>query len=214
MYFQFPGLFTVYVHFSSIVASRKWKWPCFFLFLKKWGYGIIFCRAFISRWRENESWTPYTYVLNSFWSSFLRAPLTYIEHTTDEFLQYIQHLCSHCLKEICWSSIRYTTICYPFTMKSMILSTLLLSLSAVNGFTTQTPNGLIPSSLFSTTESSSPTEAPSQQTKQPEYGVSLDLPGTYVRCGRCATSYAIAEEDLGGGKGRYVASSDQFKLLV
>ena len=37
---------------------------------------------------------------------------------------------------------------------------------------------------------------------QPKYGKELELPGTYVRCGRCATSYAIGAGDLGTGKGR------------
>jgi hypothetical protein len=41
-------------------------------------------------------------------------------------------------------------------------------------------------------------------TNQPKYGKELGLPGTYVRCGRCATSYAIASEDLGTGPGRCV----------
>jgi len=39
-------------------------------------------------------------------------------------------------------------------------------------------------------------------TNQPKYGKELGLPGTYVRCGRCATSYAIAADDLGSGPGR------------
>lgn len=39
---------------------------------------------------------------------------------------------------------------------------------------------------------------------QPKYGKELELPGTYVRCGRCATSYAIGAGDLGTGKGRRV----------
>jgi hypothetical protein len=37
---------------------------------------------------------------------------------------------------------------------------------------------------------------------QPKYGNELDLPGTYVRCGRCFTNYAITVEDLGSGRGR------------
>ena len=41
-------------------------------------------------------------------------------------------------------------------------------------------------------------------TDQPKYGKEIPLPGTYVRCGRCATSYAIAAADLGTGPGRYV----------
>ena len=38
---------------------------------------------------------------------------------------------------------------------------------------------------------------------QPEYGKSLEIPNTYVRCGRCDTSYALKESDLGEkGRGR------------
>jgi hypothetical protein len=37
---------------------------------------------------------------------------------------------------------------------------------------------------------------------QPLYGGELDMPESYVRCGRCQTLYALKEEDLGGGKGR------------
>mmetsp|Transcript_13112 Transcript_13112/g.19108 ORF Transcript_13112/g.19108 Transcript_13112/m.19108 type:complete len:264 (+) Transcript_13112:62-853(+) len=36
---------------------------------------------------------------------------------------------------------------------------------------------------------------------QSKYGKTMELPGTYVRCGRCATSYAIGPTDLGTGKG-------------
>jgi predicted Zn finger-like uncharacterized protein len=43
------------------------------------------------------------------------------------------------------------------------------------------------------------TEGPSNN--QAAYGKTKDMPGTYVRCGRCATSYALAADDLGGGKG-------------
>lgn len=66
----------------------------------------------------------------------------------------------------------------------------------------------VPTTLFSTEEA---TNAPSTasapgipETNQPKYGKELEFPGTYVRCGRCATSYAIAAEDLGTGKGRRV----------
>jgi predicted Zn finger-like uncharacterized protein len=41
------------------------------------------------------------------------------------------------------------------------------------------------------------------ENKQPEYGVSLDVPNTYVRCSSCQSHYAITPEDLGArGKGR------------
>jgi hypothetical protein len=34
-------------------------------------------------------------------------------------------------------------------------------------------------------------------TKQAEYGVSLEIPETYVKCGKCQSTYGIALEDLG-----------------
>lgn len=39
---------------------------------------------------------------------------------------------------------------------------------------------------------------------QEKYGVSLELPETYVRCGRCATAFALKAEDC-GARGRRVA---------
>ena len=40
---------------------------------------------------------------------------------------------------------------------------------------------------------------------QASYGTTEELPESYVRCGKCQTSFALTEEDLGvGGKGRYV----------
>ena len=43
------------------------------------------------------------------------------------------------------------------------------------------------------------------ENNQPEYGKSLEVPETYVRCGRCETSYSLKESDLGEkGRGRYV----------
>jgi len=42
-------------------------------------------------------------------------------------------------------------------------------------------------------------------TDQPKYGKELGLPGTYVRCGRCATAFAIAAVDLGTGPGRRIS---------
>lgn len=42
------------------------------------------------------------------------------------------------------------------------------------------------------------------QNKQALYGDSLEMPSTYVRCGRCQTVYAMKEDDLGQGKGMYV----------
>ncbi len=96
--------------------------------------------------------------------------------------------------------------------------TILLSLLAsnVNAFAPTTSSSLkIPSSkLFSTTEevttsaTATVTAPPDTTTRneitnnQPKYGNELALPETYVRCGRCATSFALTVDDLGGGKGR------------
>lgn len=105
-------------------------------------------------------------------------------------------------------------------MKSMFISTFLLALSGVSSFVVQ-PSSTVSRALFSTPETSSTPATPSTpaapparsparpgpgpiETDQPKYGKSLELPGTYVRCGRCATSYAIAVSDLGDGKGRRV----------
>ena len=56
----------------------------------------------------------------------------------------------------------------------------------------------MPTAIFSTTD-----EKPNQtEGNQSKYGNELAYPDTYVRCGRCATSFAIKEEDLGSGKGR------------
>ena len=38
--------------------------------------------------------------------------------------------------------------------------------------------------------------------RQGMYGTTLDMPSTYVRCGKCQTAYAISEEDLGARGGR------------
>ncbi len=109
-------------------------------------------------------------------------------------------------------------------MRSYIFAALALSLSSVSGFSIQSSVRSTSLPLYSTAESSSPapaaevpapaaesapaasapaeaakTEGPSNN--QAEYGKTKDMPGTYVRCGRCATSYALAASDLGTGKG-------------
>lgn len=102
-------------------------------------------------------------------------------------------------------------------MRSLSTPTILVLtsiLSAVLGFNVQSSSSLTRTALFSTSSSSSSsalgssssekTPAPSSQ---PEYGKTKELPGTYVRCGRCATSYAIAATDLGTGKGRRIECS-------
>jgi predicted Zn finger-like uncharacterized protein len=59
--------------------------------------------------------------------------------------------------------------------------------------------------LSSTAEEVAPNKTDANN--QANYGKDLELPDTYVRCGRCATSFAIKAEDLGNGKGRRVECS-------
>ena len=40
----------------------------------------------------------------------------------------------------------------------------------------------------------------------------LPLPQTYITCGKCNSLFAIAEEDLGKGKGWYVYYSNGFAM--
>ena len=81
-------------------------------------------------------------------------------------------------------------------MKSTCMVSLLLLAAVVQGFVVQTQT--------SKTKTSSNTKLWAAQpgSKQPLYGKELDLPDTYVRCGKCQTIYALTEEDLGDrGKG-------------
>ena len=97
--------------------------------------------------------------------------------------------------------------------------------TSVNGFTTTTSNksklmrfeknyNNINIIRYSTTEadsipSSDVTVSPTSSTSvggknnsQAEYGKSIEMPNTFVRCGRCTASFALRPEDLGNGKGR------------
>jgi len=89
-------------------------------------------------------------------------------------------------------------------MMMSVLKVLLLStvLSTSNAFTV----GIIGSRNAVLTQSESPFQL--RESKQPEYGTSLVLPDSYVRCGKCQTVYAITEEDLGvRGRGRRLECS-------
>ncbi|GFH53430.1 RNA binding protein fox-1 [Chaetoceros tenuissimus] len=72
------------------------------------------------------------------------------------------------------------------------------AMSSTNAFTAPATSR-ISTAIFSEAPAATPTE-----NNQAKYGKDLELPGTYVRCGRCATSYAIAADDLGTGKGRRI----------
>jgi predicted Zn finger-like uncharacterized protein len=54
-----------------------------------------------------------------------------------------------------------------------------------------------------------PTVAPSStnDSKQGLYGSELDMPETYVKCGKCQTAYAITEDELGSRGGRRLECS-------
>jgi predicted Zn finger-like uncharacterized protein len=62
------------------------------------------------------------------------------------------------------------------------------------------PNG-------ASTPSSSSSSSSSTTDRQRLYGTEIDMPNTYVRCGKCQTSYAIAEDDLGTRGGRRLECS-------
>lgn len=96
---------------------------------------------------------------------------------------------------------------------------LLSTVGTLSAFTVTTNNIGCGTALFSTTEgtpapaaASAPaapataasTAAAPVENNQPKYGKELEMPDTYVRCGRCQTSYALKVEDLGQGKGRRV----------
>ena len=71
--------------------------------------------------------------------------------------------------------------------------------------TAATPTASIPSAVAPGVIAptiASPAAAAAPVNNQPKYGKELALPDTYVRCGRCAASYALTIDDLGQGKGR------------
>jgi predicted Zn finger-like uncharacterized protein len=65
----------------------------------------------------------------------------------------------------------------------------------------------VPTETAPTTTEPAKTEPTKTESNQAKYGNELALPETYVRCGRCATSFALALTDLGEGKGRRVECS-------
>ena len=56
-------------------------------------------------------------------------------------------------------------------------------------------------------ESDNSSSSASSSGRQAQYGDTLDFPDSYVRCGRCQTIYAVAEDDLGRGRGRRLECS-------
>eukprot|EP00551_Chaetoceros_affinis_P018366 CAMPEP_0203717688 /NCGR_PEP_ID=MMETSP0092-20131115/2146_1 /ASSEMBLY_ACC=CAM_ASM_001090 /TAXON_ID=426623 /ORGANISM="Chaetoceros affinis, Strain CCMP159" /LENGTH=220 /DNA_ID=CAMNT_0050596629 /DNA_START=52 /DNA_END=714 /DNA_ORIENTATION=- len=96
-------------------------------------------------------------------------------------------------------------------MKSILFSvTLLLSaFLSVDAFSSTIHGTTVrKTALFSTTEEKTDAAPkPTTENQQPKYGNELALPDTYVRCGRCATSFALTDDDLGEGKGRRVECS-------
>lgn len=68
------------------------------------------------------------------------------------------------------------------------------------------PVSSTPTNPAPTNPAPSPMGGGGMTSNQEKYGNEMDLPDTYVRCGRCAASFALALDDLGSGKGRYVVS--------
>ena len=84
--------------------------------------------------------------------------------------------------------------------------------------TTGTANGLFPRRqtaqrilLQATPDSAEAATATTTTTtpgsSQAAYGVTVDLPDTYVKCGKCQSAFALRPEDLGNGKGRRLECS-------
>ena len=57
------------------------------------------------------------------------------------------------------------------------------------------------------TPDATPNTSTDSNDRQGLYGTTLDMPSTYVRCGKCQTSYAISVEDLGPRGGRRLECS-------
>jgi predicted Zn finger-like uncharacterized protein len=67
------------------------------------------------------------------------------------------------------------------------------------------PAAPAPAASFTTTSSSTSSSSTNQQAL---YGVSLEMPSSYVRCGQCQTVYALKGEDFGSqGRGRRLECS-------
>jgi hypothetical protein len=99
----------------------------------------------------------------------------------------------------------------PFAFTGTIQKSVVQHLSSSTSLfseVTSAPNKSVVDASDSTSTSSQRTTTGSHtpftnpKSNQPKYGKELDLPHTYVRCGRCFTNYALTEEDLGTGKGR------------
>lgn len=54
--------------------------------------------------------------------------------------------------------------------------------------------------------SSSSSSSASSKSRQASYGIDLEMPSSYVRCGKCQTVFAMTAEDL-GGRGRRLECS-------
>lgn len=86
-----------------------------------------------------------------------------------------------------------------FVTKAAILSSRPLSLLHVDdGVPAEAADSAAPSSISRSTTTS----------QQDLYGVTLEMPSSYVRCGQCQTVYALKEEDFGSqGRGRRLECS-------
>jgi len=66
---------------------------------------------------------------------------------------------------------------------------------------TTTPAAATPAATTPAPAVASASPAPVVESQQSKYGVSVELPHTYIKCGNCDANFAIREEDLGEGKG-------------
>ena len=95
------------------------------------------------------------------------------------------------------------------TLRFLLLLIAALASASTYGFTF-CPRSIIPSPATRSTNSktTSTTQLLETASQQAEYGKSLELPKTYVKCGKCQTVYAVQASDLGDkGRGRRLGCS-------
>jgi len=96
-------------------------------------------------------------------------------------------------------------------MVSTRLLSLLLLLAAVEAFVvTPAPRAIAPlyaDAAAAEDDDEDDGSSSSTQQRQAAYGDSIEMPDSYVRCGKCQAIYALKEEDLGRGRGRRLECS-------
>eukprot|EP00977_Amphora_coffeiformis_P012784 scaffold3233_cov178-Amphora_coffeaeformis.AAC.7 len=108
---------------------------------------------------------------------------------------------------VSWSflSIKRNQVEAPPTRKRTLAATMLSTALALWCTSSYLVTGFSGQSVVA--RPSSTTLFAEEVNKQAEYGKAIELPDTYVKCGKCQAIYAITEEDLGKGRGRRLSCS-------